>query len=82
MTGELLLPPEGPPTLLAAVLLQSKVDAQVVLHGQLVGIGVVANRAVVFTSLVRVLVVDQTPRVAVGPSTLVAGVRSRVAVIL
>jgi hypothetical protein len=55
------------------------VDAQVVLHSQLVGVGVVTNRTVVFTSLVRVLVVDQTSCVSIRSPTLVTGVGARVA---
>lgn len=60
------------------MLLEAKVDAQVVLHGQLVGVGVVADGAVVLARLVRVLVVDQAAGVAVAAAALVADVGPRV----
>lgn len=82
VVGQLPLYPEAFSTVLAAVLLQCEVNAQVVLHGQLVGVGVVTNRAVIFTCLVRVLVVDQTSSVAVGPPTLVARIGAGVTSLL
>lgn len=56
--------------------------AQVVLHGQLIGVRVVTNGTAVFTCFVRVPVVDQTSGVAVCASALVAGERPPIACLL
>lgn len=49
-----------------------------VLHGQLVAVGIVTYSTIILACFVRVLVVDQTPGVTITPPTLIADVRSGV----
>lgn len=55
------------------MLLLGKVEAQVVLHGQPVGVGGVADVAVVLSNFVEVLVVGQAACVAVRLPALFTG---------
>lgn len=73
--GQLPLRAETFAALLAVVLLLSEVEAQVVLHGQPVGIRGVADVAVVLANFVKVFVVGQAAGVAVGLPTLLTGKR-------
>lgn len=52
-----------------------KVGAHVILHGEPVGVRVVANGAVVFAGFMSVSVVDQASRVAIRTPALVTGKR-------
>lgn len=60
----------------------SKVGAHVILHGQPVRVGVVANGTVIFPHFMRVSVVDQTSGVAIRTAALVAGERPLVSTLL
>lgn len=68
--GELPLGAESLPALLAVVLLLGKVETEVVLHGQPVGVRGVADIAVVLPNFVKVLMVGQAAGVTVRLSTL------------
>lgn len=68
--GKLPLGAESLATLLAVVLLLGKVETQVVLHGQPVGVRGVAHIAVVLPNFVKVLMVGQAASMTVRLSTL------------
>lgn len=59
-----------------------KVGAHVILHGQPIGVRVVANGTIIFPHFMRVSVVDQTSRVAIRAPALVAGKRPPVLTLL
>lgn len=73
--GELSLGAETFTTLLAVVLLLGKVEAQVVLHGQPVGVRGVADVAVVLPNFVKVLVIGQAASVPIRLTAFLAGKR-------
>lgn len=72
---QLLSAAEAFAALWTRVLFVGEVGAQVVLHGQLVGVGVAADGAAVLARLVGVPVVDKAAGVAVCAAALVAGER-------
>ena len=76
MSLQLALGAEAAAAVGAGELLHGEVHAQVVLHGQPVGVGGVAHIAVVLAGLVQVLVVGQAAGVPVGASALVTGERA------
>lgn len=82
VSEQLLLSSEASSTVLAGVSFVQKVCPQVVLHRQLIGVGVVANGAVIFTCFMRVFVVHQASCMAISAPTLVARERSPVAGVL
>jgi len=73
--GELPLGAEAFTTLLAVVLLLGEVEAQVVLHGQPVGVRRVADVTVVLPDFVKVLVIGQAAGMAVRLPTFLTGKR-------
>lgn len=74
--GELPLGAETFATFLAVVLFLGKVEAQVVLHGQPVGVRRVANVTVVLPNFVKVLVIGQAAGVTVRFPTFFTGKRA------
>lgn len=68
--GKLPLGTEPLPALLAVVLFLGKVETKVVLHCQSVGVCRVAHVAVVLSNFVKILMVGQAARMAVGLSAL------------
>lgn len=76
VSGKLPLSAKTFAALLTVVLLLGKVEAQVVLHGQPVGVRGVANVAVVLSNFMKVLVVGQAAGVAVRLSAFFTGKRS------
>lgn len=73
---QLPLVPKPTSTVLARILLESKMHTQVILHSQTVGVGGVANVAMVLADLVQVLVIGQTAGVTVGTAALITGKRA------
>lgn len=71
--AQLLLGAKSFAALLAGMFLEGKVKTQMVLHGQAVGIGRVADIAVILSNLVEVLVIGQTASMSIGPPTLITG---------
>lgn len=79
VSKELFLSSEAFTTVLAGVSFVQKVGPQVVLHRQLIRVGVVANGTVIFTCFVRVFVVYQASCMAISAPTLVTCKRSLIA---
>lgn len=79
---KLPLVPEPTSTVLARVLLESKMHTQVVLHSQAVRVSGVANIAMVLSDLVQIFVIGQTAGVTIGAATLIAGKRASPAAIV
>lgn len=68
--GKLSLGAKSFPALLAVVLFLGKVETEVVLHCQSVGVRGIAHVAVVLPNFVKVLVIGKAASVTVGLSTL------------
>lgn len=70
---KLALSAETTATVRAGELLHGEVHAQVILHGQAVGVSGVAHVAVVLASLVQVLVIGQASSMTVAATTFFTG---------